>query len=737
LLVGDFVEFVISFTADVDQIAGGSYTINTDFNHTLGIVNSFNNINVIIPASPQLQVSFTGPTTINTCDVAQNYCITIQNISGNAFDVNDIRGTLSLPTSATISNVTTTPNTITYNALNNTLSSFNLADNATATICFDMVVSCSAAPGPINYGISLLYDPVCPGVDLSLNATSTNITVTSAALTFSTPPSGTTNVNRGDNLTYNVIVNNTGSGRANQGRYCVQAGANLTLSSIQIAGTPLVMSASAPSGYICFDLPVINAAGTVTVTEMWTVTGCTSPTITNINRRLNYGCGATPFCYTSPTTNNTVNVLVPMNSMSIATVTPSLLSRCGKDENVQVTLTHTGGPNDILTGVRGRLNLPAGFVQLAVSGGGVSYVLGQDSISIPNLSPGGSVTFFVRVRATCAVASGSYSFSFFAKNNTQPCIVNNAHQVNTSFIPVQSADLSITATIPATLAPFVGGNYQVTNTVANGGNGAIDSVYYCVQVHPNATLTSITVAGMNVPIISSSPSEVCYIIDRTLLDAALGVGVPYSNTTIPVVETWTFNSCSFPANDLMRNARFGCLGSTCGTSNLRATGVTFGDAVPEVAIAITSATRPACFVDNPSVVSIRVSNTGTAPLAQLVYTISAGNNAINVASIQIRDEMGNLVTDQTIDVTNSPAHCSGGVRTVRDTVRNVDIPAGSYVDIQYELIHNCACTSGCSTNDIYNSSLRINSYTENCGFRFNVDESVSTADFDAYINGYV
>ncbi|MBK8624415.1 MAG: HYR domain-containing protein [Saprospiraceae bacterium] len=467
------------------------------------------------------------------------------------------------------------------------------------------------------------------------------------------------------------------------------------------------------------------------------MTGCTSPTITNINRRLNYGCGATPFCYTSPTTNNTVNVLVPMNSMSIATVTPSLLSRCGKDENVQVTLTHTGGPNDILTGVKGKLNLPVGFVQLAVSGGGVSYVPGQDSISIPNLSPGGSVTFFARVRATCAVASGSYSFSFFAKNNAQPCIANNAHQVNTSFIPVQSADLSIPASAPGTLVPFAGGSYIITNTVSNGGNGAIDSVYYCVQVHPNATLTAITLAGMNIPLFSSSPTEICYIIDRTLIDAALGVGVPFSNANIPVVETWTFNSCSFPANDLMRNARFGCLGSTCGTSNLRATGVTFGDAVPEVAIAITSATRPACFVDNPSVVSIRVSNTGTAPLAQLVYTISAGNNAINVASIQIRDEIGNLVTDQTIDVTTSPAHCSGGVRTLRDTVRNVDIPAGSYVDIQYELIHNCACTSGCSTNDIYNSSLRINSYTENCGFRFNVDERVSTADFDAYINGYV
>ncbi|MBK8624823.1 MAG: hypothetical protein IPN86_04425 [Saprospiraceae bacterium] len=184
LIVGDFVEFVISFTADVDQIAGGSYTLNTDFNHTLGSVNSSNNINVVVPASPQLQVSFAGPATINTCDVVQNYCFTIQNISGNAFAVNDIRGTLSLPASATISNVTTTPNTITYNTINNTLSSFNLADNATATICFDMIVSCSAAPGPINYGISLLYDPVCPGADLSLNATSTNITVTSAALTF-------------------------------------------------------------------------------------------------------------------------------------------------------------------------------------------------------------------------------------------------------------------------------------------------------------------------------------------------------------------------------------------------------------------------------------------------------------------------------------------------------------------------------------------------------------------------
>ncbi|MBK8624825.1 MAG: hypothetical protein IPN86_04435 [Saprospiraceae bacterium] len=32
----------------------------------------------------------------------------------------------------------------------------------------------------------------------------------------------------------------------------------------------------------------------------------------------------------------------------------------------------------------------------------------------------------------------------------------------------------------------------------------------------------------------------------------------------------------------MRNANLVCLGSTCGTSNLRATGVTFGDAVPKL-----------------------------------------------------------------------------------------------------------------------------------------------------------
>ncbi|MBK8624826.1 MAG: hypothetical protein IPN86_04440 [Saprospiraceae bacterium] len=62
--------------------------------------------------------------------------------------------------------------------------------------------------------------------------------------------------------------------------------------------------------------------------------------------------------------------------------------------------------------------------------------------------------------------------------------------------------------------------------------------------------------------------------------------------------------------------------------------------------------------------------------------------------------MGNLVTDQTIDVTTSQRIVQSGIKNIKNLVR-MSISAGSYVDM-LELIHNCACTSGCSTNDIYN-----------------------------------
>ncbi|HMP32532.1 MAG TPA: hypothetical protein PKD85_23190, partial [Saprospiraceae bacterium] len=327
-------------------------------------------------------------------------------------------------------------------------------------------------------------------------------------------------------------------------------------------------------------------------------------------------------------------------------------------------------------------------------------------------------------------------FPFFARNETLLCVTNNSRTVNTNFIAIQRADLSITMLSPSNLTPFVGETYAIISTVVNAGNGSLDSFLYCIQDYPHATLSSLTINGMNIPLFSSTGGENCYLINKALLDNALG-GMPFVNTSVQIIENWLFTSCGFPSPDIIRYARFGCFGNTsCIMSNERATGVIFGVAIPNVNVSIINATRPACFVETNPTVNARITNTGTAPLNQLVYTITAGNNSIS--NVQVRDANGNLIIDQMIDVTiNIPMHCSGGTRAVRDTVRNINIPAGSFIDVAYELVHSCACTNGCSTNNIYFSSFGVNSFRDNCFINTVSTANASTADFDAYINGYV
>ncbi|MBK8052600.1 MAG: hypothetical protein IPK35_04775 [Saprospiraceae bacterium] len=410
----DSVEFVLSIRTNAIHLSGGPYTISTSFDHGGGSVAPVTNlVTVLRPSSPQLQMTYSGPTSISRCNTPVMFCDTIRNVSGSGFDVQNIRASLFFPSGTIISGVTIIPATITYNSVTQALSPFSLNDGQAVVICYTKKIDCSVT-GTTKDSISILHNPVCPGTDVLVTSTSPSVAVNSASLSISGAPSGTTNVNRGDTLMYTMTINNAGPGATDSARHCVQGAPNIQLIGVEVSGTPLTPSSSSPVGFTCFNLPTLGSGANVMITEKWRVIGCDLPTINTISRLSNFGCNSMT-CGTTLTTSNEVNVLIPTNSMRIDTRTPSLLSRCGAVDTVHVTIRNTGGPHDTLKNVISRLNLPAGFVQIGVSGMGVIYTGINDSISIPNILPQDSAKFYILVRATCTVASGSYSFSFFAK----------------------------------------------------------------------------------------------------------------------------------------------------------------------------------------------------------------------------------------------------------------------------------------------------------------------------------
>jgi hypothetical protein len=208
-----------------------------------------------------------------------------------------------------------------------------------------------------------------------------------------------------------------------------------------------------------------------------------------------------------------------------------------------------------------------------------------------------------------------------------------------------------------------------------------------------------------------------------------------------VIEEWTFTDCPNPAAPIRRLVQYGCFGDTdCqekGTEQFISTAVEFGIALPDITLSIQSQGRPACYVDELTPVDIRIQNSGTAPTDQIVIRINAGGGAIDISNYSILDGMGAPISDQTPEVANADAgHCTMGIRTLTDTIKNISLEPGMTLVLHYDLAHSCACNN-CSIQNIYNSQLSVLSFSDPCGGDLTSNNSVSTADFDAVINGFV
>ncbi len=112
---------------------------------------------------------------------------------------------------------------------------------------------------------------------------------------------------------------------------------------------------------------------------------------------------------------------------------------------------------------------------------------------------------------------------------------------------INAPDIDITSSSPNGISGVIGFNFSITNTVVNNGNAEADSVFYCIQDNPNASILSIEVGGTSIaPHSSTIAGSTCFFIG-SLLEAE----------SVDVIENWVITSCDAP-QDLFRRASYGC-----------------------------------------------------------------------------------------------------------------------------------------------------------------------------------
>ncbi|MEN0005715.1 MAG: SdrD B-like domain-containing protein, partial [Bacteroidota bacterium] len=704
------------------------------------------------PIFAQIDLTITTPSEINRCSGSEVVTISIENNTGEA--VSNVTGMLNAPTGIA---QTISSGSVSYST-GTTIAIPDLMDGEQLSFMLELSANCDLVGTSIDYTFEVNHDPITGGIS-SASATSGTFPVRSGDPAITTSMPNTFDGYLGFMETVNSTVVNSGDGPIELLYYCVEDNANAQLNGISVSGITLNAAVGISSGFDCFEIgpmefivlfgvPFMPAGESLVVEEAWEITTCATPA-DNINRRAQFGCSGSTDCLMEPTSSFPETVIefnIPDPILDVQIEAPAEFSQCGPIETICVTVTYSG-PAPMLTNLSGTLDLPTGMVISNLqpkTGGPVTQGATATNFNLPDLAmaaPGNVVAFNLDIQATCDFIGqdGTYEFTVTHDPLCETSETQESQESTTFF--VQEADLSIPTSTPTVIDAFFGLVETISTTVANGGNGSLDNIFYCVSPNPNLTLVDLQVGGVSLlPAATSTPGFDCYIIGPDALMAVFGTPFMPNNSNLIVEESWEVTDCTIPTQDILRRVQYGCQGTIdCQAkpqSSFPNTGINFGVAIPDLDVSLTSISRPACFVDNLTPVDITITNNGTAPAKDIVISISAGGGAIDLTNYAITPS-GTGMPETMIDLVNTdPLDCTMGVKSIRDTIRAFNLEVGESLLIHYDLLHVCGCNN-CSLDGIYESTFRVNNYDDLCDRAINESPSVGLDEFDAFITGFV
>lgn len=430
--------------------------------------------------------------------------------------------------------------------------------------------------------------------------------------------------------------------------------------------------------------------------------------------------------------------LLEAQSLEIEINSPGTVSVCGAPQVFGITVSNTSGQDaeDVLAS----LNLPVGVSLLSVTG---PVSLSANQVDVGDIDSGESVSFDLEFQVNCSFVDDDLELGV-------NIIAGGSGNEDSDAVQVVAADLSIPSVSPSVLPVYLGLETSVTPRLVNNGFGELSEVTYCVSNPDVLTLQSIIVGAVDITVggpVFSENGQDCYIISSAaLMSAGLGATFSQGESIFPE-ENWLVTSCATDPESINRRVQYGCQGDRdCQDkpqSDFTATGVSFELLAPDIDASVESTTRPACYADEASEVTIRLTNNGTAPASNIRYRIfSTGNGgrgmSIDLNSfIVVRESDGSTLSSPTITNQISANDCrSPGVRDASLELEDVDLDIGESLLITYQLNTDCSCND-CDIRNKYWHRFRLEGYDDNCGEDYRDQQNIDPSGrFDAFIQGF-
>ena len=457
-------------------------------------------------------------------------------------------------------------------------------------------------------------------------------------------------------------------------------------------------------------------------------------------------------------------LLCPTLTAQNLTVTLSSVnqvSRCGPLFPVNVTVANNSGTD--FTDVTGSFDLPGGIFLETVTPAALAT---GNSFDFGDIAAGQSVSFTADFQIGCGFAGLNFVLPFMTDGTYTVTTTSgngngngNGNTTMTDFqvqddgtsgtVEVVFADLSMPSSNPAVLGAFLGLVDDVTVQVVNNSFGELEEFTYCVtNTLTNLDLQAITIGGVDItaggPAFTENGQD-CYTVTNAAIMGE-GLGATFSQgEQIFAVETWEVVECVDNPDDITRRVQYGCQGDRdCqekGPGDFITTGVSYDLLSPEVNVVTVSQTRPACYVDDPTEITMRLTNEGNSPARNIRFRIETDNGrgmTINTGSVTVTDNTGaNPFTDITGLGTLAAPSCNaaGTVRRADFQLNEVDLQPGESILVSYTLSANCDCNS-CDIRNKYYNVFSLRGYDDNCNEPLNdFERDFPSPRFDAFIQG--
>ncbi|PHI21302.1 hypothetical protein CEQ90_02570 [Lewinellaceae bacterium SD302] len=413
-------------------------------------------------------------------------------------------------------------------------------------------------------------------------------------------------------------------------------------------------------------------------------------------------------------------------------VLPDQSTVCGPLNTFEVQVENTD-PVQTANNVLVELAAPNGVNVLSVSGTGTLQP--NNYVMVGDIGPGEVAVFEATYQLSCDASVITFEFTGNASSDN----ITGDTLVGTTSERI-FADLSLPfQTDPQTIDAFFGKIQTVEVGIVNNGFGSLEVMNYCVSNNLVAVeLRGLVVDGVDV---GTTPDFVV----GTQQCFTVMLNDPFvQQETILAEETWEVVECVDDPMDVLRRAQYGCQGDNDCQDKPQGdyvpTSVSFIGSFPELSIATISSERPACYADEPTLATVRLTNVGTAPAISPGFRILTDNTSgmvIDGSSIIITDdESGDEITDFDIVNTTTGSTCQGmGITLIDYRLTDFRMEVDQSFTVSYAVTATCDCND-CDVRNKYYNRTTILDYFDLCG-NLNVDRDATTPSdrYNAFING--